>query len=56
MFYFCAPYVNGVVGVLQGGGDVEIRSTSECPATNGSDDVRDSVCNGVGVDAEWKHK
>jgi hypothetical protein len=49
MTTFCAE-------VLQRGRHVEIPSTSEHPATDWYIDVRESVCNGIGVDAKWKHQ
>jgi len=44
-----------LVEVLQGGGDVEISSASERPAANWSNDVGESVRDGIGLDDEWKH-
>jgi len=44
-----------LIEVLQGGGYVEIPSTSECPAADGSNDVGKSVCDGIGLDDKWKH-
>ena len=47
---------NIVIEILQGSFDVEIPPTSECPATGRSDDVEDSVRDGIRLDEEWKHK
>jgi len=44
-----------LVEVLQGGGDVEIPSTSECPAANWGNNVEESVRDGIGLDGEWKY-
>jgi len=44
-----------LVEVLQGGGDVEIPSASERPAANWSNDVGESVRDGIRLDDEWKH-
>ena len=44
-----------LVEVLQGGGDVEIPSASECPTADGSDDVGESIRDGIRLDDEWKH-
>ena len=46
---FCAE-------VLQRGCDVEIPSTSLCPATARCIDVRESVCNDFRVDVKWEHQ
>jgi len=42
--------------VLQGGRNMESPSTSECHAANRSDDVRDPVRCGNGLDGEWKYQ
>ena len=44
------------VEVLQRGRDVEKPSTSECPAADRSNNVRNSVRDGVRLDGEWKHQ
>ena len=44
------------VEVLQGGRGVENSPTSKRPSTNWSDDVRDSVRNGLRLDGEQKHQ
>ena len=44
-----------LVEVLRGGGDVETPSASKCPATSGSNDVGESVRDGIGLDDEWEH-
>jgi hypothetical protein len=45
-----------IVEVLQGGCDVEDTPTSEHPAADRSDDVRDSVCDGIRLDGQRKHQ
>jgi len=35
---------------------MEIPSTSERPAANRSNDVRDPVCDDIRLDGEWKHQ
>jgi len=35
---------------------MENPPTSECPATDRSDDVQDSVRDGIKLDGEWKHQ
>ena len=42
--------------VLQGGCCMENPPASECPTTDRSDDVRDSVRNGIRLDGERKHQ
>jgi len=44
-----------LVEVLQGGSDVEIPSASKRSVANGSNDVGESVRDGIGLDDEWKH-
>ena len=41
---------------LQGGCDVETTAPPEHPATDRSDNVRESVRNDIGLDDEWKHQ
>ena len=43
------------VEVLQRGCDLENSTTSECLATDRGDDIRDSVCNDIGLDGKRKH-
>ena len=53
----CVPaYRRGLVEVLQGGCDMENAPASECPATDRSGDVRDSVRNDIRLDGQWKHQ
>ena len=55
--YRCMPGTdNIVIEILQGSFDVEIPSTSECPTTGRSDDVENSVRDGIRLDEERKHK
>ena len=42
--------------VLQGGRDVEGSVASKRAATDRSDNDRNSVYNGIGVDGTWKHQ
>ena len=44
------------VEILQGSRDLEKSPASECTAPNRSDDVRDSVRNGIRLDGEWKRQ
>ena len=44
-----------LIEVLRGGGDVETPLASECPAASGSNDVGESVRDGIGLDDEWEH-
>jgi len=44
------------VEVLQGVHHMENTPSSECVATDGSDNVRDTVCDGVRVDAKRQHQ
>ena len=50
-----ASSLTKLVEVLQGGGDVEVPSASERPAASGSNDVGESVRDGIGLDDEWEH-
>jgi hypothetical protein len=45
-----------LVEVLQGSRDVENAPASECPIADRSDHVRDSVCDGIRLDGQWKHQ
>ena len=45
-----------VVGILQGGCDMERSSPSKYIATGGSDDERKPLCNGIRVDGAWEHQ
>jgi hypothetical protein len=45
-----------MVEVLQRGYDMENTPTSEHPAADRSDDVRDSICNDIGLDGLRKHQ
>ena len=42
--------------ILQGGRHVEFPATSKYPATSRGDDVRESVCDGIRLDGEWKYQ
>ena len=42
--------------VLQRVRNVEISLPSECAAAVGSDYVKDPVCDGIGMAAEWEHQ
>ena len=42
--------------ILQGGRNVDIPSTSKRPTTDRSDDVADSVRNGIALDGKRKHQ
>ena len=44
------------VEVLQGGCDMELPLSSECAASVGRDDDRESVRNGIGVDVEGQYQ
>ena len=44
------------VEVLQGGCDLENPPASKCPVADRSDHVRVSICDGLGLDAEWEHQ
>ena len=44
------------VEVLQGSCDVENPPASECPATDRSDDDRNPIHDGVGLDGKWKRQ
>ena len=54
------PYANSLtdhfVEVLQGSCDVEIPSTFKRPASNRSNDVRQSVFDDIRLDGEWEHQ
>ena len=55
MLPFDTNLLTELIEVLQGGGDVEIPSTSECTAANGGNDVGESVRDGIELDDQWKH-
>ena len=44
------------VEVLQGGCDLESPPALKCPAANRRDHVRISICDGLGLDAEWEYQ
>jgi len=44
------------VEILQGSCDMENPSASECAAAARSDDVRDSLRNGIGLDGKREHQ
>jgi len=44
-----------LIEVLQGGGDVEVPSASKRPAADWSNDVGESVRDGIRLDDERKH-
>lgn len=43
------------VEVLQGGSNVENPPAPQRSSADRSDDDRDQVCDGLGLDDEWKH-
>ena len=43
------------VGVLQGGCSVEHPPSSKCPAPGRGDDLKEPICDGIGLDDEWKY-
>lgn len=42
--------------ILQGGRHLELPATSKYPTTNRGDDVKESICDGIRLEGEWKYQ